>query len=102
MEGTRGGDIHLPAEDVSEVEAEPDQVEEAAPLIELDQEVDVAGGKVFPAGHRAEHARAEHPVPSHGWFNPSAQLIECLDHRSNLLRKILLAEGETGFSAWAR
>jgi hypothetical protein len=43
-------------EEVLQVHEQRSQVEQAPPRLEVDQEVDVAGGVRLPARHRPEHA----------------------------------------------
>ena len=55
-----GDDIDVASERIAEIHEQPAQVEQAAPLVEADDEVDVARGRGVAAHHRSEdpHVRS--------------------------------------------
>lgn len=76
------GDIHLAPEGGAEFDPEIHQVEEAPPPLELDEEIHVAVRSCVAASDRAEDARVDDPMLSHGDFNLAPEGLEGRTHGS--------------------
>jgi hypothetical protein len=69
-------------EEVLQVHEQRSQVEQAPPRLEVDQEVDVAGGIRLPARHRPEHADVAGAVAGGEGQKLTAHAGEVVDRRS--------------------